>query len=293
MTVWNADWLDSQYNNRTRVPEHPEILDRWARSSELARSELSCELDVAYGDTSAETLDVFPAAAEGSPILFFIHGGYWRALDKRDVSFVAPAFVKAGAAVVVPNYGLCPSVDIPTIALQMVRALVWAWRNASSFGGDPRRIVVAGHSAGGHLATMMLCCDWRSQGSDIPETMVSSALSISGLYDLEPVAQVGFLQQDLRLTPALVDLLSPVRFPAPQRPLVCAVGGDETDEFLRHNLMMRAAWGPAVVPNVEHVPGTNHFTVLHALVDHGQRLHRIALELLGLPVGADPIRTGA
>lgn len=284
MTDWDADWLDRQYNNRAMVPEHPAIFERWAKSSELARSQLRCELDVAYGSSPAETLDIFPAANDGSPVLVFIHGGYWRALDKRDHSFIAPAFVDAGAAVVVPNYGLCPSVDMPTIALQMVRALVWTWRNARSFGGDPRRIVVAGHSAGGHLATMLLCCDWRSQGSDLPATLIDSALSISGLYDLEPVAQVGFLKDDLRLTPALIDLLSPVRFPPPQRPLVCAAGADESDEFLRHNLMMRAAWGPTVVPNVEHVAGANHFTVLHALVDREQRLHQIALEMLGLPV---------
>ncbi len=217
-------------------------------------------------------------------MLVFIHGGYWRSLDKDDHSFVAPAFVKAGAAVVVPNYGLCPAVDIATIAVQMVRALVWTWRNAARFGGDPQRIAVVGHSAGGHLATMLLCCDWRSQGADLPAALVTAALSISGLYDLDPVRRIGFLQDDLRLDAAQVRRLSPIHLPAPAGPLMTAVGADESDEFRRQNRLMEEAWGPFVVPQVMEVPATNHFTVLHALVEAGQPLHQLALELLGLPV---------
>lgn len=284
MARWDPVWLEQQYDNRARVPEHPEILGRWAEASALARGRMTCELDVPYGDSPAETLDVFPAAAPGSPVLVFIHGGWWRTLDKRDHSFVAPAFVKAGAAVVVPNYGLCPAVGVDTIALQMVRAVVWTWRHAARFGGDPSRIVVAGHSAGGHLATMMLCCDWRSQGEELPATLVGAAVSVSGLYDLEPVRHVPFLTADLRLTPALVRRLSPARFPAPKGRLVVAAGGDESEEFLRQNTLMRAAWGPAVVPLMETVAGANHFSVVHALVDADEPLHHHTLALLGLPV---------
>jgi arylformamidase len=283
MTTWDAAWLDSQYNNRALVPDHPAILGRWAEASALARERMTCELDVSYGPTPAETLDVFPAAAPDSPVLVFIHGGYWRALDKRDHSFVAPAFVNAGAMVVVPNYALCPAVGIDTIALQMVRSLVWTWRHAARYGGDPRRIVVAGHSAGGHLATMMLSCDWRSQGADLPAQLVRAAVSVSGLYDLEPVRQVPFLKADLRLTPDLVRRLSPVRFPAPPGRLVCAVGADESDEFRRQNGLMRAAWGEAAVPVVQEVAQTNHFTVLHALVDAGEPLNGHLLGLLREP----------
>lgn len=282
MTTWDPAWLDRQYNNRALVPEHPAIFERWAEASALARERMTVELDVAYGDTPGQTLDVFPAAAEGSPVLVFIHGGWWRALDKRDHSFVAPAFVKAGAAVVVPNYDLCPAVGIDTIAMQMVRALVWTYRHARRFGGDPSRIVVAGHSAGGHLATMLLSCDWPSQGADLPSGLVPAALSISGLYDLEPVRHIPFLGGDLRLTPALVRRLSPVRFPRPAGRLVTAVGALESDEFRRHNGLMRAAWGADTVPHVEEVAGTNHFTVVHALVDAGEPVHRLALDLLGL-----------
>ncbi len=282
MTVCDPHWLDSQYDNRANVPEHPAIFERWDRTSALARSRMACELDVPYGRSAAEKLDVFPAARDGSPVLVFIHGGWWRSLDKKDFSFVAPAFVQAGAAVVVPNYGLCPSVDISTIALQMVRALVWTFRNVARHGGDPERIVVAGHSAGGHLAAMMLCCDWRSQGDDLPAALVMSALSISGLYDLDAISQIGFLKSDLRLTPDSVARLSPARFPAPAHPLITVVGADESAEFHRHNQLIADAWGPFAVPHVASVPATNHFTVVHELVDPQAQLHALALELLGL-----------
>ena len=216
MALNDPAWLDAQYNNRARVPDHEQVFKRWAESSAVARQGLTSRLDVRYGDEPGETLDVFPAAMPGSPVLVFVHGGYWRSLDKSDFSFVAPAFVHAGAAVVVVNYALCPSVTMETIALQLTRAMAWVWRNAGSFGGDPSRIAVAGHSAGGHLAAMLLSCRWRQVGDDLPPNLVPGALSISGLYDLDPLRHTPFLQGDLRLTPASVKRLSPAFFPRPR-----------------------------------------------------------------------------
>src|SRR6202008_3142996 len=115
--------------------------------------------EFAYGDGLGERLDVFPAARAGSPVLVYIHGGYWRALGKRDQSFVAPPFVDAGAMVVLPGYALCPSVSIEHIVLQLVRALAWVHRHAGEFGGGAQRILVAGHSSGGHLPTMLRTCE--------------------------------------------------------------------------------------------------------------------------------------
>ena len=195
-------WLAAQYNNRARVPDHAEILARWARDSQAIRDTRPCQLDLAYGDTPAERLDVFrpsDAAREpkarrrpGAPMLVFIHGGWWRSLDKADHSFVAPALADAGAVVVVPNYALCPAVSMEEIALQTVRSLAWCWRHARELGADPERITVAGHSAGGHLAAMMLCTLWKRAGDDLrPSLEVDcvcglTELDISVVREIEP-----------------------------------------------------------------------------------------------------------
>jgi arylformamidase len=277
-------WLDAQYNNRARVPNAMEILGRWALASAAARDGSAHKvLDVPYGDAPSEKLDVFPAARPGSPVLFFIHGGYWRSLDKSDHSFVAPSFVADGATVVVPNYALCPSVTVEHIALQMVKALAWTWRHAATYGGDPSRIAVAGHSAGAHLAAMLLSCRWKQVGDDLPVAPFSGALAISGLYDLEPVRLTPFLQDDLRLTPSQVTRASPAFFPRPKAgKLYTVVGADESDEFLRHNQLIRDQWGPTAVPVCETIPRTNHYSVLESMADPAARVHDLALRLLGL-----------
>jgi len=275
-------WLDLQYNNRARVPEHPQILARWERASEFARANSARRLDIAYGPTPAETLDVFPSPRANAPVLVFIHGGWWRTLDKRDQSFVAPVFTQAGALVVLPNYGLCPAVTIETIALQLTRALIWTYRNAALYGGDPRRIVVAGHSAGGHLATMMLSCDWRAIDPKLPAQLVRGALSVSGVFDLEPLRHTPFLKDDLRLTPSSVQRLSPLRFPRPSGPLFATVGALESEEFIRQTQAIREAWGAKSVPVCETVADANHFDVLRVLADPQSTLHVRALQLLGI-----------
>ena len=276
------EWLDVQYNNLARLPDHPRIFQHWRDASARARANSPNRLDLRYGPGSNETLDVFTSDRADAPVLVFIHGGWWRALDKRDLSFVAPAFTQAGAMVVVPNYALCPAVSIETIALQMVQVLAWTFRHAAQHGGDPTRIVVAGHSAGGHLAAMLLCCRWNEVARDLPPQLVRSALAISGLFDLEPIRRTPFLQPDLRLTPASVARLSPVRFAPPAGRLFAVVGANESEEFLRQNELIRAAWGQRAVPVCEAVADTNHLDVLHALVDPRTRLHELALELLGV-----------
>ncbi len=280
-------WLEAQYNNRARVPDHARVFMRWEEASALVRRTSPAQLDIRFAPGQGGLLDVFPpsapAPAGGAPVMVFIHGGYWRSLDKSQHSFVAPAFNAAGALVVVPNYALCPAVTVEDITLQVAAAVAWTWRHARDFGGDPARLALVGHSAGGHLATMMLSCRWKEIDPAMPAQPVTGALSISGLYDLEPLRHVPSVQADLRLTPASVARLSPAFFPRPQGGrLQAAVGADESDEFLRQNLLIRDVWGPTAVPVCETVPGKNHFTVLESLVDPAGRLHTLALRLLGL-----------
>ncbi|MEO8154215.1 MAG: alpha/beta hydrolase [Rhizobacter sp.] len=293
MTSFDPAWLDVQYNNRARIPEHAQIFERWALASARVREGMTSVLDVPYGEGPNETLDVFPAAQRGSPVLVFIHGGWWRSRDKSEHSFVAASLVAAGAMVVVPNYALCPGteqqpVDIEMIALQMVRALAWVYRNAATYGGRPGRIVVAGHSAGAHLAAMMLCCDWQDVASDLPSRVVHSALAISGVFDLEPIRQTPFLQADLRLTHESVDKLSPAYFRRPPGRLFAAAGAGESEEFLRQNKLIQQAWGTRTVPVCETIPDSNHLTVLHDLADPEGRLNRHACELLDLSPHVNP-----
>jgi arylformamidase len=278
----DPDWLHAEYHARARHPEHVEIIARWQTASSLVQRLESWRSDVRYGPGDNETLDIYPTPKSNAPVLVFIHGGYWRASDKSLHGFLAPSFTTEGALVMVPNYALAPAVGIEHIALQLARCLAWVHRHAALYGGDPSRIVVAGHSAGGHLASMMLSCRWKDVDAALPAQLVSGALAISGLFDLEPLRHAPFLKDDLKLTPASVRRLSTAFFPRPRKPLFAAVGGEETAEFKRQTALIRDQWGPTGVPVCETVPNTNHFTILHNLADPNGRLHRHALALLGL-----------
>jgi len=275
-------WLDQQYNNRARITDHADIFARWAKASAISREQSDAVLDVPYGGGAGEILDIFRTRQPAAPVLVFIHGGWWRSLDKSDHSFVAPSFNADGALVVVPNYALAPSVSIEHICLQMVAALEWVYRHAAEYGGDPRRIAVIGHSAGAHLAAMLLSCRWRDVAADLPANLVPAALGISGVYDLEPLRLTSFLQPDLKLSPASVRRLSPAFFPRPKAKLYAVAGGDESDEFIRQNQLIRDVWGPTAVPVCETLPGVHHMTVLKNLADPEGRLHQLGQQLLGL-----------
>lgn len=281
MTTQDTAALDKLYNNRQLVPECMDILRRWTLDSAAVRASAKCTLDVKYGENAAESLDIFPAATPHAPVLIFIHGGYWRSLDKADHSFIASAFTQLGTCVVIPNYSLCPAVTVSDIVMQIVKAVAWTYKNIEAYGGDPQRITLAGHSAGGHLVAMLLSCLWQKYDKTLPADVVKNALSISGLFEMETPKQSPYLQDSLHLTEAEVKRISPAWLPVPKQGKLCSVvGGDESPEFLRHNQLIQDAWGQSTVPVCEQLPGLNHFTVLDSLCQPGQRLHQLAQALL-------------
>ena len=277
----SPEWYDRMYNNRALVPNFADHLQRWAQQSKTARNLLGGLTDISYGAGPNETLDIFPANSVNAPVMVFLHGGYWRALDKSDHSFIAPSFTREGVCVVVPNYALCPAVSIPEIVMQMVKALAWVWRYIHEWGGDASRIHVVGHSAGGHLAAMLLACEWQQYADDLPADLVKSGLSVSGLFELESVMRSPILQSDLQLDDAQVLRCSPAWMPRPAHgKFYSVVGGLESDEFIRHHALIQQAWGKAYVPVCEVLPGLHHFNVLTALAESGTDLNRLALRCL-------------
>lgn len=274
------DEVERGYNNRAAVPDHPQWFERWAVASAQARERYRPTLDLRYGPGPKETLDLFVPAGPARGTLLFIHGGYWRALDKAEHAFVAEAFVEQGLAVAISNYDLCPAVSIATIVDEQRRAIAWLAREGARHGANVSRLVVAGHSAGGHLAAALLATPVGVFG--LERHPVHAAVSLSGMHDLTPMVLFAF-NADFGLDVAQARRLSPIfAAPATAAPILAAVGGDETSEFLRQTQLLWDAWprnrppgdaGPLVVP------GKNHFSVVFDYVDAASVLTQRTLAL--------------
>ena len=272
--------LDAEYNNRVKVKDAMDWIARYGAESARARAELPMRFDVPYGAHHAERLDVFPAAgATPAPIHVFVHGGYWHRLDKADFSFVVRGLRPAGAVTVVVNYGLIPAIDMDTLVRQCRTAVAWVHAHAAEIGGDPARIFVSGHSAGGHLTAMLLATDWTTLGR--PADVVKGGVAISGLYDLEPI-RLCYLNDVLALTPESARRNSPVTLPAPRAgALVLAVGGEEGPEYHRQTAELATAW--RVKPgDVMDMAGHDHFSIVSELENPVSPLARAIQRQMGL-----------
>ncbi len=275
--------LDAQYNNRARYPDFSRHFASWGEWSAAARKELPSQLDVSFGPTPIEGLDIFPAANTAAPIYMFIHGGYWYSLDKSDYSYIAKGMRPHGITTVVNNFGLAPAHDMDTIVAQNRAAMAWLWKNAGSFGGDPNRIYVCGHSAGGHLGTMLLAADWPALDPTLPVNLVKGVCAIGGIFDLEPI-RLSFLNQKLRLTPDQVRKYSPLKLEyATPAPLSLIVAVDESEEFHRQSQEMHARWKSMGFPVEFLIPqGLDHFSVVNDLGDPDCSLVQHQLEQMRL-----------
>jgi arylformamidase len=254
--------IDAEYNPRLSRQDAPVRLAECLAASERVRNALPHRAGIAYGPTDAETVDIYPAGNGGSPVHVFIHGGYWHAYRGADFALVAEALVRRGITVVLVDHALCPAVPFSEIVRQCRAALAWTFHYIAGYGGDPANLTVSGHSAGGHLAAMLLATDW-SDYHGIPDQPIRGALTMSGLYDLGPFPW-SWLQPKLQLSAADVARYSPALVaPTGRCPVVVAVGELESREFRRQSAAYAARLRDHGVP-VRHreVPGRDHFTIL-------------------------------
>ena len=273
--------LELEFNPRATARNLDERLVASAAASAETRARLDCALDVRYGPGKNETLDIFPAGNPGAPVQIFIHGGYWRAMDKNDYSFIADAFQPAGATTVVINYDLCPTVTLDTIVEQSNRSIAWTWRNVADHGGDPDRLYVSGNSAGGHLTAMALAHDWTADG--LPPDIIKGAVPITGVMDCEPVLDIT-VNEEVRLEPEAARRLSPLRNP-PRRalPLLIAVGGAEPRLWIKMSQDYAALCREhGIECEYMEIPDHDHFDISRAIGDPESPLAQAMLRMMGL-----------
>ncbi|WGF89221.1 alpha/beta hydrolase [Marinivivus vitaminiproducens] len=255
---------EREYDNRARFPEFPDVLALWLREAKRFRADARAELDIAYGPSPRQRLDLYlPDGDHGeAPVALLIHGGYWQRLDGRTYAHFARGLVESGLRVAVPSYDLCPSVPVGTIVTQMQRCALLLWQR---FG---RRLVAVGHSAGGHLAACLAGTDWRALDNGAPADLVRVCVPISGLFDLPPLVGTT-VNQALRLDMEEAVRQSPVLWrPLPDGLRLSAhVGGRESSEYVRQSRDLARAWQTAgAATALRVVEGASHFSILDELL---------------------------
>jgi arylformamidase len=252
---------EAEYNNRRRVPEHVEIMERWQMLSAAYRLANVPESDRPYGTRERQRYDLFVASSGSAPLVVYMHGGYWQRGDRKEYSFVARELNANGISVAIPSYSLCPAASVMEIIDEMSLCLTALWKKLR------RRPLVIGHSAGGHLSAAMLANDW-GRVSGVPADLVRAGYGLSGVYDLAPLIGTS-LNEALHLSGGTARVASPMFRPAPPKgsKFVAAVGGDESAEFLRQSREIAQSWEKAgVLTENVVVSGTNHFTVVEELI---------------------------
>lgn len=259
-----AVYYEKEYDNRARVPEHPQIFARWAAETEAYRKiARTAELGISYGPSPRQTIDLFPAPNDSAstPLAIFIHGGWWRTLDPSMFSQLAKGPNSNGVTVAVVGYDLVPTVTVAAIIEQMRAATLHLWRRRR------QRIMVYGHSAGGHLAACMVATDFSALDAAAPADLVPVGYAISGVSDAVPVLKIS-TNQDIRLKDeAEARAVSPLYWQVPAgRTLDAVVGATESNEFLRQSRIIAEAWGArGVKTRYEEIAGANHFTIVDPL----------------------------
>ena len=276
--------LDAAYDQINYAPNLSQVAERYATNSEAVRARLGTPRRFAYGPTPIEALDVYTTNRANAPINVFIHGGAWRGGLAENFGFPAELFVHAGAHYVVPDFINVVEADgnLMPMADQVRRAVAWVYRNASSFGGDPTRIYVSGHSSGGHLAGVVLVTDWRKDFA-LPADTVKGGLCCSGMFDLKPV-RLSARSSYVDFTDEVEQALSSQRhFDRLNTPVIVAYGTLETPEFQRQSRDFAAAVQAAGKPAQLLVgEGYNHFEILETFANPYGLLGRAVLAQMNL-----------
>jgi arylformamidase len=278
---FRQDEMEYQYNPRVSVPEYPELAKVRAARARKVRESAKSWLNVAYGSSPRETLDIYAADKPGGPVLVYIHGGYWRSGSKEDNCNFVPTFTERGATVVLVEYDLCPNVTVSDIVRQTRASIAWIYKNIMRYGGDPGKLFISGHSAGGHLTAMALAHDWEKEG--LPGDLIKGAVATSGVYDLDMVMKIS-VQEQACLTPALAKENSPFLHPPVVRcPLVVTVGGAEPkgwQQMSEDYFHFCTQSGMSVEYLV--VPGANHYTMSEKLLDETNPLTQAMIKQMGI-----------
>jgi len=283
---WSRKDLDREYNNRARVPDFQAVVDGWVERSRRFRKRVQGHRNLAYGEHHRETLDVFPALEPRAPVQVFFHGGYWQSLDKDVFSFVAEGLQGAGVTSVLVNYPLAPEDDMDRIVHACRRAMHWVREHIPDLNGDPEKLYVSGHSAGGHIVAELMATAWDREIPGTPPDVIRGGLSLSGIFDLEPI-RLCYLNDVLGMDREAATRRSPVFMtPTAGAPLILAVGARESESYQFQSSDLEAAWSTQGIPVTRmDVFDADHFSILEDLVNTESMLFRAMAAQMGLAPG--------
>jgi arylformamidase len=265
--------FDQQLNLRARHPDFQTFIDQNNRESKRVREQYKCYLNQAYGDDPLQSIDVFPATQPNAPALVFIHGGYWRALDKVSYSFVAEPFIKNHFSVFVINYRLIPKVDMKTLVNDVINAIQWVSNKAEQYNANPDCLILSGHSAGGHLSFMTYLLEQNLRNS------IKAICSISGVFDLQPIKE-SYLNEVLQLDADTVNTysLSSYNLAAINCPMLISVGLNESTLFIEQSEQLYAQNQHTPQLQYLELPHLNHYQTIHQLANEKSSLTSFILK---------------
>jgi len=279
--AYPQDELEFQYNPRVSVPEFPQLAEVRSAKSRRVRDSAKSWLNIAYGTSPREALDIYAGEKAGGPALVYIHGGYWRSGSKEDNANFVPAFTQRGATVALVEYDLCPQVTVTDIVRQTRASISWVFHNIARYGADPSKLYISGHSAGGHLTAMALAHDWQTES--LPTDFIKGAVAMSGVYDLDMVMHISANEQ-IGMTPEIAKqnntFLSPPRVNCP---VLIAVGSAEPEGWKHMSRdYFEFCKQSGLKTEYLEVPGANHYTMSEHLGDPNSPLTQAIFTLVGI-----------